>query len=598
MARNTHFRLPVLRGLALPPLVERELRAGARRSLFYWLRGLLAVAAGFQGYELLDRFAMAPPPAPGMPWMAPSGAFITGATLLYQMAWLLFLATLLMGLVSADSINREQREGTLGLLLLTDLTPGEIVWGKMLSCGLTSFLVLLGALPALMFPVLAGGVTGSEAALIGFGLLNSLFVSLTAGLWMSTVFRERRYALPATLALVGALAFVPEVLGSSFFGAAVVPFFRLLGLAGWMTAARLPGLFKLSFVGWFIVMHAVGWVFLWRAAVTLAASWQDQPHAQAREPEPAGEWPPRVSAAHLAVATTEASGAGPAATPEPVTVLARASWLTDPRPWDADPIRWRVERLGSVEGLLWLAVALNFLAQFGTLGSILNFGAGPADTWGLVSFVGMAVILFSGGLIAWAGARFFQDTRRQQDLELLLTTPLGSRQILDGQWCVLRQALKWPLGVVLVLALPTGISLIYDFTNGYRRELWSQLQPFLIAVNIALEAVALCWVGMRFGLRGRNSITAVVGTVGLVQLLPLVLAVALMWGWAWLSGHSSSLTTSRGKMPPVILALLFFLAKNLALIVWVRLRLRRELRLGRQKARPDASASRLVLQRA
>jgi sterol desaturase/sphingolipid hydroxylase (fatty acid hydroxylase superfamily) len=103
---------------------------------------------------------------------------------------------------------------------------------------------------------------------------------------------------------------------------------------------------------------------------------------------------------------------------------------------------------------------------------------------------------------------------------------------------------------------------------------------------------------MRFGLRGRNSITAVVGTVGLVQLLPLVLAVALMWGWAWLSGHSSSLTTSRGKMPPVILALLFFLAKNLALIVWVRLRLRRELRLGRQKARPDASASRLVLQRA
>jgi hypothetical protein len=351
-------------------------------------------------------------------------------------------------------------------------------------------------------------------------------------------------------------------------------------------------------VGWFIVMHAVGWVFLWRAAVTLAASWQDQPHAQAREPEPAGEWPPRVSAAHLAVATTEASGAGPAATPEPVTVLARASWLTDPRPWDADPIRWRVERLGSVEGLLWLAVALNFLAQFGTLGSILNFGAGPADTWGLVSFVGMAVILFSGGLIAWAGARFFQDTRRQQDLELLLTTPLGSRQILDGQWCVLRQALKWPLGVVLVLALPTGISLIYDFTNGYRRELWSQLQPFLIAVNIALEAVALCWVGMRFGLRGRNSITAVVGTVGLVQLLPLVLAVALMWGWAWLSGHSSSLTTSRGKMPPVILALLFFLAKNLALIVWVRLRLRRELRLGRRKAHPDASASRPVLQRA
>ena len=164
-------------------------------------------------------------------------------------------------------------------------------------------------------------------------------------------------------------------------------------------------------------MHAVGWVFLWRAGVTLAASWQDQPHQQVREPEPSEEWPAHPPAPPLL--------AGPAATPEPAIAPARASWLTDPRPWDADPIRWRVERLGSVEGLLWLAVALNFLAQFGTLGSILNFGAAPADTWGLVSFVGMAVILFSGGLIAWAGARFFQDTRRQQDLELLLTTPLG-----------------------------------------------------------------------------------------------------------------------------------------------------------------------------
>ena len=590
MALNTRFRLPALGRLVLPPLVERELRAGARRPLFYWLRGLLALAAGFQGYELLDRFVMAPPRAPGMPWVAPAGASITGATLLHQMAWLLFLATLLMGLVSADSINRERREGTLGLLLLTDLTPKEIVWGKILSCGLTSFLVLLGALPALMLPVLAGGVTGSEAALIGLGLLNTLFVALAAGLWMSTVFRERHYAVPATLGLVGALAFGPEVLGGSFFGTAVVPSFRLFGLAGWMTAARIPMLFNVPFMVWFIMLHSVGWFFLWRAGVTLTTSWQDQPHTQAREPEPAEEWPIRAPAPPLLE--------GPAVTPESAPALARASWLTDPRPWDADPIRWRVEQLGSIEGLLWLAVAMNFCGQFGTLGSILGFGAGPADTWGLVSFIGLTVILFSSGLIAWAGARFFQNTRRQQDLELLLTTPLGSRQILSGQWCMLRRALAWPLGVVLALALPAGISLLYDFANGYHREFWSLLQPFLIAVNLALETVALCWVGIRFGLRGRNAITAVVGTVGLVQLLPLALSVALMWGWTWLPSYAASPATARGRMPPVILALCFFLAKNLALIVWARLSLHRELRLGRRKAQTDGSAHRIILSRA
>ena len=135
------------------------------------------------------------------------------------------------------------------------------------------------------------------------------------------------------------------------------------------------------------------------------------------------------------------------------------------------------------------------------------------------------------------------------------------------------------------MALPAGISLLYDFANGYHREFWTLLQPFLIAVNLVLEAVALCWVGIRFGLRGRNAITAVAGAVGLVQLLPLALAVALMWCWTWLPHHSSSLAMSRGNMPPVILALLFFVAKNLALILWARFRLRRELRLGTRTAR-------------
>jgi len=576
--------------MILPPLLERELRAGARRPLFYWLRGLLALAAGFQGYELVNRYAVAPPPAIVFATMPPPGPVITGVTLFHQMVWLLFLATLLMGLLGADTITRERREGTLGLLLLTDLTPREIIRGKMLSCGLTAFLVLLGALPALMLPVLAGGVTGSQAALTGIGLLNTLFVALAAGLWMSAEFRERRYAVPATLALVAALAFGPEVVGGSYFGLAAVPFFRLAGLAGWMTAARIPILFPLPFVLWFAVTHAVGWVFLWRAAAALSGNWQDQPHPQVREPDPAEAWPTQAPAPPVLE--------GPPAMPEPAAAFPRASWLTNPRPWDADPIRWRVERLGSTEGLLWLAVALSLLAQFGTLGSILHFGAGPADTWGLLSFVGLGVILFSGSLIAWAGARFFRESRQRQDLELLLTSPAGGREIVASQWRVLRRALAWPLGIVLALAVPAGLSLVYDFCNDYHREFWFLLQPFLIGVNLALETVALGWVGMWFGLRGRNSITAVAGTVGLVQLLPLVSVAGLMWTWAWLPVAAAPPTRSRNQMPPVILALLFFVAKNVGFIVWTRLRLHRELRLGRRRTRLDASASRLVLQRA
>lgn len=590
MFRATQLRLRTLGRMASSPLVERELRAAARRPVFYWLRGLVALALSLQGYELLNRYRIASQGIPAALAAGVPGPVITGATLLHQMSWLLFLVVLLLGLLSADSITRERREGTLGLLLLTDLTPAEIVYGKMLSCGLRSFLALLGCVPALMLPVLAGGVTGSEAALTGIGLLNTLFVSLAAGLWMSAVFHERRNAISATVGLVAALAFGPEVLGGSYFGLGAVPRFRLFGLAGWMTAAQFPFWLGSFFVGWLALTHALGWVFLWRAAATLTASWQDQPCKQVRELEAVEEWP---------VSTPAAAVAGsPVAAPTTAVAPARASWLTDPRPWDDDPVRWRVERLGTAEGLIWLAVALAFCAQFGTLNSIFAGGAAPAGSWGLLSFVGMAVILFSGGLVAWAGARFFQDTRRQQDLELLLTTPLGARSILTAQWRVLRRALAWPLGLVLGVALPAGISLIYDFANGYQREIWLLTQPFLIGVNLILEAVVLCWVGIWFGLRGRNPMTAVSGAVGLVQLLPLALAVALMWCWAWVPHTSSLLPMARGKMPAVVLALLFFVAKNVVLLLWARFRLHRELRLGRRTAQLDASVPRLVLQRA
>src|SRR5208283_228738 len=176
--------------------------------------------------------------------------------------------------------------------------------------------------------------------------------------------------------------------------------------------------------------------------------------------------------------------------------------------------------------------------------------------------------------------------------------PLGARNILIGQWRVLRRALAWPLGLVLGVALPAGISLIYDFANGYQRDIWLLTQPFLIGVNLVLEALVLCWIGIWFGLRARNPMTAVAGAVGLVQLLPLALAVAFMWCWTWLPRLSPPLPTARNRMPPVILALLFFVAKDLALILWARFRLRRELRLGSETARPDASIPRLVPQRA
>ena len=542
--------------MTVPPLVERELLAGGRRKSFFWLRGALALVAGLQGYDLLNARSVTPG--------------VGGGELLQEMAGLLFVVALLMGFMAADSINRERREGTLGLLLLTGLTPMQIVRGKLLSCGVTSFLVLLGALPAVMFPVLLGGARGSDGVMIGLGVLNALFVSLAAGLWMSALFRERLYALPATLALVGGLAFGAEVFGAAFFGPRAVDPMRLFGLGGWITTAHLPAPLSLRFglfVLWLGFAHAAGWALLLAAAGTLSRNWQDKPLRHVRPPSEPDQWADWTRPAPKPAPPGEVSPAPP---PLP---------LPDPRPWDGDPIRWRMEQLGSPRAILWIAVFVDLLAQFGALGGLFNLRTSVSGSWGLFSFMGLIVVLPVSGSLAWAGARFFQHTTRQQDLELLLTTPVGGATILSGQWRVLWRSLRWPLFAVLALVTPAGISLAYDFTSGHAYAVDEVLPAFLVGINLVVEAIALCWVGMRFGLRARNLISAVVWTIAVVEVLPMALVIAGLWLWTALGAVPTSYAGSP-SLSLMVAALGFFLVKNLAFAVGTPFRLRRELRLG------------------
>ena len=566
--------------MRLPPLLERELRAGARRPGFFWLRGLLALATTFQGYQLLGS-ALVP---------------ALGAKLLHQIAHLLFVAALLMGLFTADSISRERRDGTLGLLFLTHLTSWQVVAGKLLSRGLTAFLALMGCLPALMLSVLLGGVTAAEATMTGIGLLNTLFVALAAGLWASARFRHRHHVFPITITVLMALVLGPQVLGAALFGLSAPPLINLVSLGGWMAAARSSAP-HLAFLVWLAIFHGVGWFFLFHAAATLLVNWQDEPHPQFHQPEPDRAWPASADLASstqteeaLAENTADRRLNGQTSEPEAAPQASdvtrftvddsgsannqrprseAAVWISEPRPWDDDPARWRVQRIGTPEAAIWLAIVLDLLAQFAALGPLLH-ESGSGDPRGLLCALGTLTILGCSAVLAWAGARFFHDARHQQDLELLLTTPLGPRNILRGQWRVLRRALAWPLALVLAVALPSGLSIIHHVVNADLSGTRYLLAPLLIPLNLALEVLALCWVGMWFGLRGRNMVTSVVGAMSCVQLLPLAPLLVLIGAWVVLQRTT----------PPLVPALLFFIAKNAGCIVWARFCLSRELRTG------------------
>src|ERR1041384_4232519 len=105
------------------PVVDRELRVAARRRGFYWTRLLFAVVcAGIVGLVLL--FA----------WTVRSGTSGIGSGLFYFLTLLALGFSLLTGVfLTADCLSEEKREGTIGLLFLTDLKGYDVVLGKLVA---------------------------------------------------------------------------------------------------------------------------------------------------------------------------------------------------------------------------------------------------------------------------------------------------------------------------------------------------------------------------------------------------------------------------------------------------------------------------------
>src|SRR5437868_5783489 len=96
--------------MILLPIVDRELRVAARRRGIYLLRLFAALAVVSVSALIVLR------PQPGLL------AVQAGPQLFNSISVLAFGFSLISGVfVTADSVSEERREGTLGLLFLTDL---------------------------------------------------------------------------------------------------------------------------------------------------------------------------------------------------------------------------------------------------------------------------------------------------------------------------------------------------------------------------------------------------------------------------------------------------------------------------------------------
>src|SRR5689334_8341494 len=132
------------------PIVERELRVASRRPGTYRMRFLAGVAVMSLWFVLLVGTDMAVP--------AQRGRHLFNALGVLTLGFSMFAGVFL----TSDCLSEEKREGTLGLLFLTDLKGYDVVLGKLAATSLDAFFWLLAVFPILGLPLLIGGVSGAE----------------------------------------------------------------------------------------------------------------------------------------------------------------------------------------------------------------------------------------------------------------------------------------------------------------------------------------------------------------------------------------------------------------------------------------------------
>src|SRR6266516_1144452 len=162
------------------PIVQRELIEASRRRGTYGIR-LLAAGLGLGlGTVVLFSLRKEPPAELGI-WL-----FRVLAVAAYH--YCLFVGVFR----AADCLSEEKREGTLGLLFLTDLKGYDIVFGKLAVSSLNAFYGILALFPVMAIPLLLGGVTLGEFWRVVMVSMNVLVFSLAVGMFCSSMSRDER----------------------------------------------------------------------------------------------------------------------------------------------------------------------------------------------------------------------------------------------------------------------------------------------------------------------------------------------------------------------------------------------------------------------
>jgi ABC-type transport system involved in cytochrome c biogenesis permease component len=483
------------------PIVHRELRVAARQPKTWWRRvivmGVGLVVFAF-AYLTLRQWA----------------AFnLIGRQLFSTLSVLGMIYCLLGGpLVTSDCLAKERREGTLGLLFLTDLRSYDVVFGKIAAASLNLVLDLASVLPLVALPFLMGGLSLKQFWWVALTLGNILFLSLAMGAWASTLFTSARASLGFTLGMMIFLSVGVPMLGEiSHLGrGSLEPWFYSICPA---YALRLcfEFMFSSRALSWSLLLNVgatqvMAWLCILGACRRTKFAWQEASSPSlSRRRERFMRW--RRAKPRRRVAWRD-------------LMLER------------NPIAWLEGRDLLQERLLWaMCLAACILLAVVHLQYPNDW---PSADWMVIWALWTHYILCIW--VAIQAPRRLGDDKSSGALELLLCTPLSTREIVRGNLQLLRRR----FGRALIVLMGLDVFLLYAFFSNHGGwEKFSSGADGLLyvaccgAVVFPLQIGSLARVGIYQGLVHPNSSRATFMLLWKLAVLPLLLFVGFMIGWEY-----------------------------------------------------------------
>lgn len=471
-------------GIAGIPVVHRELQVTGRAPAFYRHRTIVAALAILVGL-LCIRFSLTAPAA-------------VGRNMFVVFAWGVFLLCLLEGARSAaDAISGERREGTLGLLFLTDLRPRDVVFGKLVSVSIRSLCFLLPVLPMFALPLLLGGVTGWESLRAMLTLVVTLFFALSAGLLASSLSVSSTAALAKTALVLLTMAIQPGLFFLTGQMPAASDILWISGPLAMMIASRHASFTSDPFEFWLA------------ATVSLVASLL------------------------MLIATANFTRRDLLAAPGGLQFWHR--WFQPRReyvaPWgetsDQSPAVWLAQRTLPGQRLLWILICLGLAACF------------AAGLFGTLVFAMVLQLCFGITLKLWIALmapQSLHELRKSGALELILCTPLQPQSIVRGQVDCLFESFIGP-AIVIAVGFPIFLAGGDALSGGEDIVDLTIMVPLGIIwfMYTLLDVHAVAYLGMWQGLSSSRIDTAVGKTAWYGAILPCLFVVIPVLGWVTLA---------------------------------------------------------------